>query len=158
MSNETLIELVRPILDHLAKADLSAPDKAIAELNAAFPPDSAYVKSIRKLFSEGIAAGWLCDKKGGAASFSRVAKTGEATKGFSIDAVRLEGPGVWHRHTTGEVDLCFSDTPDARFDGFSEGWVVFAPGSAHVPTSTAGAMNILYFIPNGALQWTRDDA
>lgn len=158
MGNDKMVELVLPILEHLAQADLSAPEKVINGLNEAFPLDSALVLNIRKLFLEGLEQGWLCDKKGGSASFSRVAKTGEATKGFSIDAVRLEGPGVWHRHTTGEVDLCFSDNPDARFDGFGEGWVVFAPGSAHVPTASAGTMNILYFIPAGALQWTRDEA
>jgi hypothetical protein len=52
--------------------------------------------------------------------------------------------------------LCFADNDTARFDGFSEGWVVFGPGSDHVPTTAGGAMNILYFIPEGALQWARD--
>jgi hypothetical protein len=86
-----------------------------------------------------------------------VAKPGESTRGFAIDAVRLEGEGVWHRHTTGEVDLCFADGADARFDGFSEGWIVLGPGSEHVPATVGGAMNILYFIPGGALQWTREE-
>ena len=158
MNNETLLEALRPILDHLSGLDLSDADGAVRGLNQAFPLGSPFVEGLRKAFREGLEQGWLCDKKGGSARFSRVAKPGEATHGFSIDAVRLEGPGVWHRHTTGEVDLCFADGPDARFDVFPEGWVVLAPGTDHVPTTTGGAMNILYFIPQGALQWTRDDA
>ncbi len=156
MSNETLIELVSPILDHLKKVDLNRAEEVKKGLDAAFPAGDDLVLKIRALFDTGLKEGWLCDKKGGAASFSRVAKAGEATRGFSIDAVRLAGAGVWHKHTTGEVDLCFSDTPEVKFDGFSEGWVVLPPGSDHVPTTTSGAMNILYFIPNGQLQWTKD--
>ena len=74
----------------------------------------------------------------------------------SIDAVRLSGPGVWHRHTSGEVDLCFASGDEPRFDGQAEGWVVFSPGSDHVPTVEGGTMDILYFIPGGQLQWKRE--
>lgn len=156
MSTEKLVDLLRPVLDHLKGLDLSDAEAARQSLNKAFPVDSALVAAARGLFREGIEQGWLCDKGGGGARFSRVAKAGDATHGFSIDAVRLDGPGVWHRHTTGEVDLCFAEGPEARFDGFPDGWAVLAPGTDHVPTTTGGVMNILYFIPQGALQWTKE--
>lgn len=156
MSNETLTGLLKPILQQLAQQNLAATENVKSALDRAFHKNSALVGEIRAMFDRGITEGWLCDKKAGTASFSRVAKPSDETLGFSIDAVSLEGPGVWHRHTTGEVDLCFAAKGDPRFDGHPEGWVIFAPGSDHVPTATQGTMNILYFIPQGALQWKKE--
>ena len=135
--------------------DLSIDDAGAAEkaLQKAFPADGPVVKGVRKLFEQGVREGWLCDKEAGTARVFRVAKASEATQGFSVDAVRLAGPGVWHRHTTGEIDLCFAQEGTARFDGKPEGWVVFAPGSAHVPTASGGTMDIVYFLPGGQLAW-----
>ncbi|HNC99809.1 MAG TPA: DUF4863 family protein [Myxococcota bacterium] len=40
-----------------------------------------------------------------------------------------------------------------RFDGHGERWVVYPPGSRHIPTVAGGRMFILYFVPNGALRF-----
>ena len=63
----------------------------------------------------------------------------------------MNGPGLAHTHPNGEIDLCFAMDGDPRFDGHPEGWVVYGPGSWHVPTVTGGTMAILYFLPSGAI-------
>ena len=153
MSNETLVNELAPVFDALDGIDLSDPAAAAAKLNETLPLGS--LDNIRKLFEQGVDEGWLCDREAGGARFSRVAKPGESTKGYSIDAVSMKGPGVWHRHTEGEIDLCFAVSGEPRFDGNDEGWVVFGKGSEHVPTVEGGTMNILYFLPQGAVEWKR---
>ncbi len=155
MGTQDLLRALEPVFDVLAGLDLSRPDEARERLAAAFPPDGEMVRRLRALVQAGVAEGWLCDREAGGARFSRVAKPGEATRGFSVDAVELSGPGVWHRHTAGEVNLCFALDPEAAFDGFAEGWVVFGEGSDHVPTVSGGRMLLLYFLPGGRIDWKR---
>ena len=155
MAVQDLLDALAPVFDVLKGLDLSRPEEARARLEEALPADGEVVSSLRDLFQEGVAAGWLCDRQAGGARFSRVAKPSEATGGFSVDAVELSGPGVWHRHTGGEVNLCFAKDPGATFDGHGEGWVVFGEGSDHVPTVSGGTMQILYFLPGGRIEWKR---
>jgi len=156
MSLDTLKTKLEPILEFLAKQDVSNAKSLQAELNQRYPLESSDIQGLKALFAEGVEQGWLCDREGGGAKFSRVAKAGDNSANYSIDAVRLSGPGVWHRHTNGEIDLCFASAGDApEFDGHPPGWVVFAPGSDHVPTVNGGQMDILYFLPGGALEWKR---
>jgi len=153
MSVAEFTAAVAPILEFLGALPLDDAAAAEAQLRQRFPADGELVRGVGELFARGVAEGWLCDKGAGNAKFSRVAKSSDETNGYSVDAVRLAGPGVWHRHTTGEVDLCFCREGDARFDGKPEGWVVFAPGSDHVPTTSGGTMDIVYFLPGGQLAW-----
>jgi hypothetical protein len=155
MSVETLLQTLQPVFETLAELDLTDAGAARAELSRRFPLDSALVREARELFDRGVEEGWLCGHEAGGARFSRVAKTGDASGGFSVDAVQLSGPGPGHRHTNGEVDLCFARDGEPRFDGQPEGWVVFGAASEHVPTVTGGTMDILYFLPGGAIEWRR---
>ena len=103
---------------------------------------------------EGVAEGWLCNREQGGVRFSRPVKPSPATHGYSVDAVvmdRVAGPK--HTHTNGEVNLCFTEDGAAEFCGHPEGWVVFPPGSTHVPRVDGGRMLILYFLPGGAIQF-----
>ncbi len=155
MAVDRFLAALEPILEHLGGLDPNDPAAAGASLAKAFPVSSSAVAGIRKLFTQGVEEGWLCQQAAGTARFSRVAKASEATRGYSVDAVQLSGRGVWHRHTAGEIDLCFAHGPEARFDGHPEGWVVLGPGTDHVPEVTGGTMDILYFLPGGALEWKR---
>lgn len=155
-SNDSFVAAMNPLIEFLATLDLNDPESAMAQLNGRFPLAHELVQRLQAAFAEGVTAGWLCNREGGGARFSRVAKAGPASGGFSIDAVQLSGPGVWHRHTKGEIDLCFAAGGDApTFENFPAGWVVFAPGSDHVPTVRDGTMNILYFLPDGAVEWQK---
>jgi len=110
---------------------------------------------IRGLCMEGLEAGWLCDRAAGETRFSRVARTSAETRSFSIDAVLSHGPGVEHTHPRGEVNLCLSVDGAPRFDGHPEGWAAYTPGTRHRPDVAGGTMLLLYFLPDGAIEWHR---
>lgn len=147
---QTLVDALRPLMNHLATLDLQQASTARASLQQAFPVDGAVCQSLRQLFAEGREAGWLVHKEANDVRFSRVVKAVDADA-WSVDAVHMHGPGPGHTHGRGEVDLCFALDDDARFDGQPQGWVVYPPGSWHEPTVTAGRMDILYFLPGGAI-------
>lgn len=160
--NQQIVELVAPILAELAELhpETCASEERAAALEQAlaraFPPDGPQARAIGEAIAAGIAAGELCDRGEPGARFSRIAKAGPATHGFSIDLVRLAGSGLRHRHPRGEVTLGFV-VPDGggapEFEGRAPGWVFLPPGTTHVPTVTGGAMDLLYFLPAGAVEW-----
>lgn len=153
MTNEAFLNELDPILKALPGIDLHQPPKAAASLNRMFPLDSPLMLRLRELFDLGCEEKWLCTREVEGVFFSRVSKAVARTGGFSVDAVRMSGPGVWHRHPKGEIDLCFAAQEHARFDDEREGFVIKAPGSDHVPTVTGGEMSILYFLPGGEIEW-----
>ncbi len=105
------------------------------------------------------AEGWLTPKEGGGVRFGRLAKASPESLGFSIDVVEMSGPArgpaglAAHTHVTGEFDLCFPTAGNPAFDGRRDRWVVFPPGSRHVPTVTDGTMLIVYFVKDGAIRF-----
>ncbi|MEE2749834.1 MAG: DUF4863 family protein [Myxococcota bacterium] len=150
--SQSLLEALSPILQHIASVDISAPSTA-EELNATLPIESELLRTIKSLVVHGINNGELTPRGEEGMRYGRLSKAVEASLGFSIDAVHMTGPGPGHTHPTGEIDLCFALSGDPRFDGEPPGWVVKAPGSWHVPTVTGGEMAILYFLPEGAIQF-----
>ena len=62
-------------------------------------------------------------------------------------------PAAGHTHTNGEINLGFAVKGDPKFDGRPAGWVVFPPGSHHIPTVTGGEMLLVYFLPVGKVAW-----
>jgi hypothetical protein len=144
---QTLLEALAPVLAVAATLDLQQAAAARATLAAKFPVDGETWQTLKALFAEGRQAGWLCDRENAGVRFSRLQKG----PGFSIDAVHMHAPGPGHTHGKGEIDLCFSVSGEPRFDGQPEGFVVYPPGSWHVPTVRGGAMDILYFLPDGAI-------
>ena len=42
-----------------------------------------------------------------------------------------------------------------NFDAFGPGWYVYGPGSHHHPTVTGGDAYVLYLLPEGAIEFTR---
>ena len=149
---QQLLDALAPILDFLGT--LNPGDANAAEtLNEKFPIAGQEMTSLAELLATGVEEGWLCDRAGGpGVSFSRVTKAANPDE-FSIDAVRMDRPGPGHTHPNGEFDLCFAVDGEPAFDGHNAGWVVYPPGSWHVPTVTKGTMNILYFLPGGAIDF-----
>ena len=43
--------------------------------------------------------------------------------------------------------------PSATFEARSDTWIVMPSGSRHTPTVAGGSMLILYWIPDGAVEW-----
>lgn len=126
------------------------------DLNAWYPADGPNVSAIFDCCKAGIAAGWMCAREAGGIKFGRVVKPGEATHGFSVDAVDMEPiAGPHHRHPQGEIDLILPFSPGAQFDQHGAGWLVYGPDSAHRPTVSGGRALVLYLLPGGAIEFTR---
>lgn len=127
------------------------------ELNLEFPPESVPFQRIRDACLAGIAAGWMCAEGDAKRRYGRIFEAGEATHGYSVDVVDITDlVGNYHRHPTGEIDMIMPVTPEARFDGKGAGWLVYAPGTGHRPTVTAGRALILYLLPDGRIEWTSE--
>jgi len=147
---QTLIDALAPFLEASRALDLKDAAASRRTLAAQFPADGEAWQRVKALFREGREAGWLCDRENAGVRFSRVQKA--TTPGaFAVDAVHMSSPGPGHTHGNGEIDLCFAVSGDPRFDGQPEGFVVYPPGSWHVPTVSGGVMDILYFLPDGAI-------
>lgn len=156
-----LLELLAPILARVAALDPTtrtsqeSQDELVDTLEREFPATGDHVRSIGSLVDEGVRAGWLCDRGDENARFSRIAKPTPETHNLSIDVVNMEGEAVEHTHPNGEVTIGFvvRDDGDPSFDAKPPGWVFAAPGSRHVPTVRGGRMTLVYFLPEGAVEW-----
>ncbi len=73
-----------------------------------------------------------------------------------VDMTDIAGPH--HVHPEGEIDLVMPVEGEARFDGRPAGWLVMPPGSAHRPTVSQGRALVLYLLPNGKIDFTKDSA
>jgi len=148
-------ELVAPIARF---AQGRALDAALQrDLDREFPAKGEVFRLVEQACHDGIAAGWLCAQGDAKRRYGRIFEAGDATHGFSVDVVDITDlVGNHHRHPTGEIDMIMPVTPQARFDGRSAGWLVYAPGTGHRPTVTAGRALILYLLPDGKIEWTTE--
>ncbi|NJK33230.1 MAG: DUF4863 family protein [Deltaproteobacteria bacterium] len=158
----TLLDLLQPILARLAELDLPSrtTEEQVRELEALLEQDFPYagdrVQAIGRELARGVEEGWLCDRGEPQSRFSRVAKPSPASSGFSIDVVSMVGPALEHTHLRGEVTLGFpakAGMGTCQFEGRPPGWIFLPPGSRHVPTVDGERMNLVYFLPDGAVQW-----
>lgn len=150
---KTLIEKPMSVV---AGIDPSEPEKARAALEAAYPSDGPDARALRDALVAAVEAGTLCDRGEEPMKYSRLRKPRDNDHELSVDVVDMSGPGPKHRHPQGELNLCFALDGDPRFDGHPEGWVVFPPNSAHVPTVSGGRMLIAYFLPQGAMEFVKE--
>ena len=153
MTRELVLAQLRPVLALLPGLDLGdvpACEKALRGLAT---------DGLEAALREGAAEGWLTPREGGGVKFGRLAKALPETNGYTIDVVDMSGPArgpdglAAHTHVTGEIDLCFALEGAPAFDGRRDRWVVFPPGSRHVPTVTGGGMLIVYFVKDGAIRF-----
>ena len=126
-------------------------------LNARYSPQGDWYREMSAACQEGIRAGWMCKYEADGVKYGRVSKPSPETGGFSVDVVSMEDiRGPHHRHPNGEIDLIMPLTSDALFDGCAAGWKVYGPDSAHSPTVSNGAACILYLLPDGKIEFTRN--
>ena len=127
------------------------------DLNRDFGPGSAAFEALRAACGQGVAEGWICDNEAGGIRYGRVLKAGPGTHGFSVDVVLMKDVvGPHHRHPNGEIDMIMPIDESARFDDQGAGWLVYPPDSAHRPTVDGGAACVLYLLPQGAIEFTRN--
>ena len=146
---EDLKARLAPLTDAVRTLDLRDPAAAEAALEARFPYHGDAVQQIGRLLRQGVAARRLAERENGPVRFGRLQKGAPGT--VSIDVVHMATPALGHTHPQGEVDLCFAVSGAPRFDGRAPGFIVYAPGTWHVPTVDGGAMDILYFLPEGSI-------
>jgi hypothetical protein len=105
----------------------------------------------------GVVEGWLCNREGGGIRYGRVFKPSDDLHGFSVDVVDMKDVvGPHHVHPNGEIDLIMPLEGDAQFNGRGAGWLVCPPGSAHHPTVTSGRALVLYLLPEGSIEFTKN--
>ena len=156
MGKEVLEQMLVTVFGALKGAEPNDGAKLAARLTMELPLTHPAIAAVRAAATAGVVEGWLCNREGGGIRFSRPVKPSDASAGYSVDAVvmdRVAGPK--HTPTNGEINLCFTEDGDAKFCGHREGWVVFPRGSSHVPVVTDGRMLILYFLPGGAIEFTK---
>ena len=153
MSIEKFSTLVGGIANAISGKALDADLEAF--LNATYPAEAADFAELKALCRQGEAEGWLMAREAGGIKFGRPVKPGTAAADFSVDVVRMKNvKGPHHIHTTGEIGAIMALDGDPRFDGKPEGWYVYSPGSDHHPTVTGGEAYVLYFLPDGAIEFT----
>lgn len=147
-SRDELLAAAAPILERLSGLSADDPVGAVSALSAL---DTApFVSLLRAAHTDG----WLTPREGGGVRFGRLSKAVPESRGFSIDVVDMAGGASGaHTHPLGEFDLCFVLEGSPAFDGRAGPWVVYPPGSRHVPTVTGGRMLIVYFLPEGAIRF-----
>ena len=155
VDTQQVLKALESPLSAAAAVDLSSADDARASLERSFPSNGDDARALRALLLEAVEAGVICDRGSEPVRYSRLAKPDASTRDFSIDFVLMSGPGIPHRHPSGEINLCFSIEGDARFDGQPEGWITYAPDTRHIPTVTQGTMLIVYFLPSGEVEWIK---
>ncbi len=154
MSQDGFAQLMGSITARIGGRPLDAALEA--ELNRALPADGSVVRSVIEACRAGIAAGWMCSREHAGIKYGRVLKPGPATHGYSVDVVEMDDvAGGHHRHPNGEIDLIMPIEATAAFDGRGAGWLVYGPGTAHVPTVTGGKAWVLYLLPQGAIEFTK---
>jgi 2-hydroxylaminobenzoate mutase len=135
----------------LTSLNLGRPDVAQAALQTKYPLSGDYLMEVRRLCQRGVDDGWLCPPS----HASRPTSLCKPSKyfPFSVDAVDLSGPALAHGHPRGEVNLSWTLEGKPTFCGSEPGWLVCAPGSKHVPHVASGRMFVLFFLPNGEIEW-----
>ncbi|MDG2340471.1 MAG: DUF4863 family protein [Paracoccaceae bacterium] len=133
-----------------------AVDAGLAKhLNATFPVGGDVFSKLTQLCEDGERDGWLMQRTGGGIKYGRAIKPGAEAGPFSVDVVRMKDvKGPHHIHTTGEIGAVMPIEGEPKFDGFEEGWYVYPAGSDHHPTVSDGDAYVLYFLPDGAIEFT----
>jgi hypothetical protein len=152
----SLIDTFRPLIDAARSLDLGSPDVARDELTSRFPPRGPAAKALNAKLVALLEEGRIAERGALPVKFGRVTKAVPESDDFSIDVVHMDGPGPHHRHPLGEVNYCIALDGEPRFDGHAPGWVVMPPSSGHVPTVSGGRMLIVYLLPKGQIEFTKN--
>ena len=151
MDKETFTEAIHKVTMAIAEKPLNM-DLA-SDLNNLYPPGSEVFTEFQQTCEAGIKQGWMCEQEFGGIKFGRVIKE---VNGYSVDVVHMtDVVGPHHRHPKGEIDLIMPINGNAEFDNHGAGWIVYEPNSAHNPTVKNGTALVLYLLPGGEIEFTR---
>lgn len=154
---DALVAMLSRLKNDLHGLNLNRPEASTSLLHAKYPLGGDYLVEVRRLCERGLEAGWLVVND---VQTPRLASLAKPAKHFpySIDASHLSGDGLGHVHPKGEVNLCWGVSGKPKFCGAEPGWVVYPPGSRHVPSVVGGTMLVLNFLPDGEIAWEKSPA
>lgn len=135
----------RPLNDELEQA-----------LNLHYGADTEPYRNLLALLRTGIEEGWACYAEIDGPDYrrGRIASAAPETHGFSVESGMLKDVlGNYHRHPRGEINMIGPVDPDGRFCGSGAGWKVFGPDTRHYPTVTGGKVTMLFFLPDGEIEY-----
>ncbi len=156
-NHRALLTLLSPVIEAIAVQPWDA--ALAARLNARFPAEGALFRQLEALCDQGIDEGWMGLAGETARKGARVVPPCAESRDLSIDVVQLvDFAGPHHRHPGGEVCAVFPQERQGRFDGNPRGWAVYPPGSDHVPAARGGRVRILFFLPEGRIDYSRAEA
>lgn len=155
MSKEEILPQVRELLGSIGQRPIT-PDLQFW-LEQTYPPGEPFFETLAALFRKGIHEGWACPAEIAGSGYrrGRIFDPSPLTFDFSVEsALVTDRIGQHHRHPRGEINMIVPIDAAAQFCGCGRGWNVYPPGSEHFPTVTGGAAAMLYFLPNGELEFT----
>lgn len=154
MSTTEFRQQVKQLTDQLTNR---AVDAELEDwLNQEHGVGSVTYTQLRQSCETGVAEGWLCEREAAGLRYGRVFKPADDLNGYSVDVVDMNAiVGPHHRHPKGEIDLIMPLDDAAEFDGRGAGWLVYPPGSAHCPTVSKGRALVLYLLPQGSIEFTK---
>lgn len=126
------------------------------ELNDRYGAATEGYIELRRLLRIGIEEGWACYAEIDGPDYrrGRIAKPSANTHGFSVETGMLKNVlGNYHRHPLGEINMIAPVDVTGCFCGHGAGWKVFPPDSHHYPTVTGGKVTMLFFLPNGQIEY-----
>lgn len=155
MSQQHFHGLIERLTGRIAGRPLDA--ELQAWLNSEYGSGTEGYAQLKQACVDGVAQGWLCDREGGGIRYGRVFKAEDALQRFSVDVVDMKDlAGPHHRHPNGEIDLIMPIEGEATFDGHPAGWCVYGPDTAHHPTVAQGRALVLYLLPEGQIEFTKN--
>jgi 2-hydroxylaminobenzoate mutase len=150
-----LLAAVTELLDFIGSRPLDA--QLEAALNDRYGAHTERYAVLLKLLRQGIAEGWACyaEITGPDYRRGRIAEASPATHGFTVESGMLRNVlGNYHRHPLGEINMIGPVDATGQFCGSGAGWKVFPADSRHYPTVTGGTVTMLFFLPNGQIEYT----
>jgi 2-hydroxylaminobenzoate mutase len=147
------LAIIHRILEYIG--DRSFDIELEFQLNRRFGRFSGVYETLAKLLLAGLDEGWVANTPTGAGyNRGRIAEPTRETAGMSVESAVLQNlRGQYHCHTRGEIDMVIPIDGDGKFCGHGAGWVVYPPGSEHFPTVTGGKALMLFFLPNGEIEY-----
>ena len=154
-SIEAFQELVKTVVGTIANRPLDA--SLQDELNREFPYEGELCQKLALACKQGMADGWMGQYEHKGLRYGRVIKPSPELAGYSVDVVDMNDmAGPHHSHPNGEIDFIMPLDEQAQFDGQSAGWLVYGPGTSHSPTVRRGRALVLYLLPEGKIEFTKN--
>jgi Domain of unknown function (DUF4863) len=149
-----MLTVLSRVLDDIGDRPFDA--ELEARLNRLFGSGGETFKSLTRLLKLGVEEGWAGYEPVGGADYrrGRIANPSNETAGMSVESGVLRNvKGEYHCHTRGEINMIIPIDRSAQFSGHGIGWMVFPPLSEHFPTVTGGKALMMYFLPNGEIEY-----